>query len=253
MATSSGMINPMPLSPLVGDAVATLTPREVLFHSGERKLAAYRVESGVVCVYDPRNAAGVVEFLFPGDYIGLGFLDTHALSARALLVAKVRRIPLGAIDEIVAASTAARARRSQEDERDFAVRREQLVGESRAKPVERLASVLVNLSCSNAYECRDPTLITDRMDSEMWSDMLGLDIAELTGLLLELQRRGLVEPALPAGLRIKDIDALEALADGPPRPLPEPALPAPVIANIDTPPAPAAVFGKRRRRFSMAA
>jgi CRP/FNR family transcriptional regulator len=51
------------------------------------KTYLYRVESGVICLYDPRwnGDKAHVDFIFPGDLVGLGFLQSHMLTARALV------------------------------------------------------------------------------------------------------------------------------------------------------------------------
>lgn len=205
---------------LSGDdgAAITFAAGEILFKAGERKTQAYRVESGVVCLYDPRwnGDKAVIEFAFPGDFLGVGFLDTHALSARAVLETRVSPVAVSEVDELIDGDPRAEAKRADAIEREFEARREALVGSGTRKPVERVAALLVNLSCSNVYEGRDATLITDSMQCGAIADMLGVSISDLREMLLDLERRGLVEPA-PGGLRLNNIDALENLADGPTR------------------------------------
>jgi CRP/FNR family transcriptional regulator, anaerobic regulatory protein len=52
--------------------------------------------AGTICVYGPRwrEDRSVVEFAFPGDFVGLGYLQTHTCSARAMLEARVTSLPL---------------------------------------------------------------------------------------------------------------------------------------------------------------
>ena len=195
----------------------TLAAGESLFKAGERKTQAYRVESGVICLYDPRwnGDKAVIEFAFPGDFVGVGFLDTHALSARAVLESRVALVSTTEVNDLIAGDPRAEAKRSDAIEREFEARRDLLV-ESSSKPVERVAALLVNLSCSNVYEGRDATLITDSMQCGTIADMLGVSIRDLREMLIDLERRGLVEPEA-GGLRLNNLDALENLADGPSR------------------------------------
>ena len=56
-------------------------------------------------------------------------------------------------------------------------------------------------------------LIDNSWRSDLIADQLGIDVEDLTGILVELERQGLIEVA-GEGLRLNDIDALEEIADG---------------------------------------
>jgi len=71
---------------------------EWLFRTGEAKTCLYRVSSGAVCLYEQKSAQPVsISFAFPGDLVGLGFLDTHACCARAVTKTEVTCLPLEAL------------------------------------------------------------------------------------------------------------------------------------------------------------
>ena len=57
-----------------------------VFKAGDPRTHLYRVETGAICLYETRRGdqQSVIEFLFPGDYVGLGFLDKQHLNARHL-------------------------------------------------------------------------------------------------------------------------------------------------------------------------
>jgi hypothetical protein len=119
------------------------------------------------------------------------------------------------LEELVAGDPRAEKKLAEAIERELDARRDCLHEAGRTMPVERVASLLVNLSCSNAYEGRDPHFITDDWESETIAGMLDLSVDELAEILTELERRNLIECFPREGLRLKNIDALEALADGP--------------------------------------
>ncbi len=81
------------------------------------------------------------------------------------------------------------------------------------QPLARVAALLVSISHNNAYEGRDPSTIPDALTSGFVADLLGVDIGTLAGLLVDLRRRGLVDSNPSEPLRLKDIPALETLAD----------------------------------------
>ena len=81
------------------------------------------------------------------------------------------------------------------------------------KPLSRVAALLLSISRNNTYEGRDPALVPDTLTSGFVADLLGIDIASLAALLVELRRRGLIDSDTSFALRLKDLAALEILAD----------------------------------------
>ena len=75
-----------------------------------------------------------------------------------------------------------------------------------------MAALFVTLSRYNAYEGRDPALITDSLKCGVVAGYLDLSVDHLAGELAGLEARGLIEPS-PRGLLLKDLDSLERLAD----------------------------------------
>jgi len=189
-----------------------LAPNEFLFRTGEAKTCFYRVNSGAVCLYEkdcPEHP--VVDFAFPADYVGLGFLRTHSCCARAVTSTELTCLPLEVLATVIENDCIAQAKLDDAIEREFEYRRAALVEAGRGAPLERLAAFLVSLSRTNAHEGRDPTVIGDCCPSVFAAGYLGVSIEELTALLLELERRKLIE-AYSGGVRLRDIGALEKLA-----------------------------------------
>lgn len=98
--------------------------------------------------------------------------------------------------------------------REFAARRDRLVEAGRGKPIVRLAALLIALSHRNRAEGRDPALIDDELDCTIIADYLGLSVDLLALSLMQLKLRGLVEAAPDRAVRLTDLTALEAVADG---------------------------------------
>ena len=79
--------------------------------------------------------------------------------------------------------------------------------------MSRVAALLISISRNNSYEGRDPNSMPDTLTSGFVADLLGIDIASLAALLLDLRRRGLIDSDASSTLRLKDLSGLEALAD----------------------------------------
>ncbi|CAA2142084.1 Crp/Fnr family transcriptional regulator [Hyphomicrobium sp. ghe19] len=196
--------------------VRTLARDELLFETGDLKTNVYRVEAGALCISRARRdgTMEIVEYALAGDLVGIGFLQRHVCNARASVRTVVRCLRLDATDKLIASDAHNKARFDEAVEREFVFRRESLARSSRHQPMVRLAAFLTAVSRRSKAEGADPTFIDDTVNCGVIADFLGLDIEALTVALTELEARGLVEAAPPHGLRLKDLNALEAVADG---------------------------------------
>jgi CRP/FNR family transcriptional regulator len=102
-------------------------------------------------------------------------------------------------------------RLDDEIEREFAALREKHVEAGLGKPLVRLAAFLVAVSRHNAIEGRDPNLVDDTLNCAVIAEYLGMRLDVLAWALMELESRGLVQPALDRGLRLIDVAALDAV------------------------------------------
>jgi len=194
--------------------VRTLINGEVLFRPGDERANFYCIEDGSIAVYRRRRGRSpeVVEFAFAGDVVGLGVLPRQVFWAKAQSAARVRVLPIGELEAVIALSERARQRYAEAVAREFLARREDLVEAFAERPVSRVAALLLALSELNAREGRDPHLIADSVDGTAVAAALGLDAPSLGRALLELQAMGVIEPTPAAGLRLKDCAALDAAA-----------------------------------------
>jgi CRP/FNR family transcriptional regulator len=202
-------------SRLRGEETRTLAVGEILFEEGDPRTHVYRVETGALCLYRRLADGGqdVLEFVFPGDLIGLGYLDSHVAVAQATMISTVTCLARSALDAIVDQSVRARSRLATAIEREVAYLKDTLVRSTRQAPLQRVAALFVTLSRYNAYEGRDPAVITDSLTCGTTAGHLGMSVDALARELAELEGRGLLEPH-EKGLRLLDIEALERLGDG---------------------------------------
>jgi CRP/FNR family transcriptional regulator, anaerobic regulatory protein len=194
--------------------VRLLAINELLFGMGEPKRGLYLVKSGALVVYEPRSDGhrATIEFAFPGDIIGLGFLEAHTFSARATVATSVQCLPLRAQDGLFEDDPRAQARLADAIEREIDFLRKSCVRFSKQNPLGRLAAFLLTLSRENEQEGRDPTILLQPLNCGVVADFLALSIDRLGSLLVELERRKLIEPSSPDGLRLVDVAGLAGLA-----------------------------------------
>ena len=200
--------------PFEGAGVRSLASNELLFGIGDPKTHFYAVKSGALVVYEPRwnGHRAIIEFAFPGDLVGLGFLQTHTCSARATVETRVQCLPLSAQDHLFADDPRAQARLADAIEREVEFLRESSVRFSQQNPLGRLAAFLLTLSRENEQEGRDPAVLMQPLHCGVVADFLALSIDRLGSLLVQLEQRGMIAPSPPQGLRITDVEALEGLA-----------------------------------------
>jgi CRP/FNR family transcriptional regulator len=192
----------------------TLGANEFLFRRGEPRTHIFRLNSGAICLYESRQSdrQSVIEFVFPGNYVGLGFLEKHILTARTLLPSSVSCLPVIETENAIGHDPRARAKLAEAAEREIEARRDELFKAGERHPIERVAALLVTSSRTNSQQGRRPDLIEDSWRCGVIADLLRLDLDDLTAILVELERRGLIETTT-GGLRLKDIAALESLSD----------------------------------------
>lgn len=185
-----------------------------LFRAGDRKTHLYRLETGILCVTSKRanGPPRVVEMLFPGGLLSLGFLERHIHSAMAVVPSRVSVLPLEAVADLCKASQEVRDRQALVTEREFAARRRELVPDSDDLPVRRVAAFLSAMHHMNRREGRNPDVIPEFLKTGDVASFLNLDVEALARALAELQERGLVSRAEGGGLLLLDSGGLEELS-----------------------------------------
>lgn len=192
----------------------SLKSGEALFKAGETRERLYQVVRGALCHYmhwdDGRHE--IIEFAFPGDIIGFGHLEKHVSTAQAMVDTLVREVSEEELDHAADIDGPLAARISAAADREFDVLRERTVGANqRRSQADKAAALLITLSHINSSEGRDPTLIGDELTSGAIAEQLDTTIDGLVKALRDLEKRGVVR-ATEGGLRITDLDGLEAIA-----------------------------------------
>jgi hypothetical protein len=161
-----------------------------------------------------RCARCIPSLIFAGDILGLGYLEYQIYCARAVVETQVKCLPLSAMENILQHDNRAKQRHVEAIQREFAFRRDLLVTANRRRPIGRVAALLFALSQLNRSAGRDPTIVGDSLKCGMVAESLGLDLDSLGGALTELEKKELIAPCPPHGLRLTDLGGLESLAGG---------------------------------------
>ena len=127
---------------------------------------------------------------------------------------RVLCFPFSWTNAMVELNSRAKARLLDAIEREFEITHVSHVKRSAPNPIERVAALLLGLASASSNEDRDTRFIVDSIPYDIIANSLRMSVDTLADVLLVFELRGLIEPHAPAGLRLKDIAALEAIADG---------------------------------------
>jgi CRP/FNR family transcriptional regulator len=185
---------------------------EKVFQPGEQR-RLYCVESGTICHYvrSAEREYEVIEFAFPGDIIGLGYLPTHVSTARAMVDTYVSVITDADLDRALTNDNRLFFRLVEAREREFDYVKNNALNADPRNPIQRVANFLLAIVSINVSEGREPLIVADDVSSGYVAEQLQITVDALAKALLSLRRSGLVDVS-DKRLRILEIAALERLA-----------------------------------------
>lgn len=187
-----------------------LAAGEYLFDAGDARDQLYRVEAGALCHYisweDGRHE--VIEFAFPGDILGFGFLDRHVSAAQAVSRARVSVVARDAFNQALATDAQLALRVAVTADREFDAVRARAVKSAPRSAVEKTGAYLVAIAGLVGGNSPDACIVPAH-DLDHWAaERLGLGAAEFDAALAELESMGLLTRR-DVGAVIPDLGALE--------------------------------------------
>lgn len=206
----------------IGQSVAAAQTRiverkEHVFCDGDDATHIYKVEAGHVCIYhmlaDGRRQ--VIDFAFPGDFIGLGVVGQHTTSAQATERTRLRSLPVSELRNVVLDNPQLGLDLYETLSDELSSARELLLSVSQRSAHERVAGFLLALSQRNARRGEDADTIVLPMTRTDIADYLGLTIETISRTFSKLRRNGLIDIEQCILITIIDRDALIEMAEGP--------------------------------------
>jgi CRP/FNR family transcriptional regulator len=158
----------------------------------------------------PDGRRQVTGFADPGHFLGLAAIDRYGFSAEALTPLKLCRFTHDGMKLLMTQFPALEQRILRETSRDLAQAQGHTLLLGRKTARERLASFLVELG----RKCPQSNAIELSMTRTDIADYLGLTIETVSRTLNALRRDGLIDIEHVTGIRLKDREALRALAAG---------------------------------------
>jgi CRP-like cAMP-binding protein len=187
---------------------------ETIFNHGDPAEYAYKVVSGAVrlCRHLSDGRRQIAQFLFPGDFFNFMASGEHSFTAEAVSDAVLMSFPQRQLLKL-------REERASVQERFMTLLSQRvfdaqnhLMVLGRQTATERVASFLVLLWQRIGDEEDD--LVDVPMSRLDIADYLGLTIETVCRVLSNMKRKRIIDVPNLRQLALRDIDCLQALADG---------------------------------------
>jgi CRP/FNR family transcriptional regulator, anaerobic regulatory protein len=201
---------PLPLDRIAG--TVRMTKGDILCHEGDEATACYRVVSGCVRLSKllPDGRRHVIDFLFPGDFFGLGEASEHEATAEALEAGFVARYPRRQLEALAERDITACNLLRRVATASLSAAHARSTTLARLGAAERLAVFLLHLSERTGGG--DTVLLP--MSRTDIGDYLGLTIETVSRTLGLFKSRGMIKLLDAHRVALTGRYALVALADG---------------------------------------
>jgi len=172
-----------------------LEAKEHVFCEGDPRTHVYRVEEGVIAIYkslfDGRRR--IIDFAYPGDFIGLGVLGEHIMSAQATCPSKVRCLSASALETLAETDASLALKLYKSVCQDLVAARSLLVTVGQRSAVERVAAFLLALHRRAGDGDSDRDVVKLAMRRSDIADLLGLTIETVSRTLTKLREMDVIE------------------------------------------------------------
>lgn len=211
-------IDVSPLRDAAAHELLSIQAGASLFKAGEPRDRIFKICKGAVALAQPRNEglSSIVRIATPGDFIGVGWLEEHTETARAISPCTVEILTPDEFRALAADDEALREQLSDAVERDFEARKVQLTDRRATTALECVASFLVAISRQNVYEGRDPLVISDSLTCGVVGELLKMNLDVLAQSLLQLKKIGIIADGPGDEIVIRDLGTLIMIADAEP-------------------------------------
>lgn len=192
--------------------IRRIEAKEHVFCDGDPRTHVFRIEEGVIALSkllgDGRRQ--IIEFAYPGDYIGLGTLREHIFDAQATCAAKVRCLSAAALEQEAARDAGLALRLYKAVSAELAAARSLLVSVGQQSAMERLAGFLLSLS-ARASDGEENVVKLPMRRSDI-ADLLGLTIETVSRTITKLRTMHVIDVVRGTEVHILDSDRLAELA-----------------------------------------
>ncbi len=191
-------------------------PKEVIFYQGDPCEHLFEVVEGVVKLYKltPDGRRQVTGFLYPGQFLGLGWNESYTQTAEAVTAAKLCRYSRDKLDQWLMLYPALGRRLLDATTSELMVAQDQMLLLGRKTATERMASFIMRLFERNEDEGDESEDVYLPMIRSDVADYLGLTAETVSRILGRLRDSEIIDIPNHHYIRVLDRDRLEDLAEG---------------------------------------
>ena len=188
--------------------------KEHVFREGDPRTHVFRIEEGVIALSkllsDGRRQ--IIDFAYPGDYIGLGVLTDHIFDAQATCAAKVRCLSTTTLEHDASRDAGLALKLYKAVSAELVAARSLLVSVGQKTAMERIAAFLVDLHARNTQAADDADIVKLPMRRSDIGDLLGLTIETVSRTITKLRTMRVIDVINGTEVHILNSDRLEELA-----------------------------------------
>ena len=196
--------------------VRQLMAKEPLFAEGDTKSNVYKVERGAVLIYKILNDGfrQIVNFAFPGDYVGLEMSPYYTYDAQTIAPTSIRSVSSVALWRQAREDTAVADEIFETLSREISAARGHFLTIGRLSATGRIATFLLALAERNERKSLDAVNIQLPVRRSDIADFLCLSVETVSRSLTELKIANIISLRGWRQINLVDRAALERLADG---------------------------------------
>ncbi len=213
----------VPLSPARRDnmdclersSVRRFQSKEHIFCEGDPRTHVFQIEDGVVTIYQMLNDGRrqIVDFAYPGDFIGLGATGEHLFSAEATSSTRVHCFSASALEETARRDPKLALQLYKAVSLELSAARALLVAIGQRNAIERVATFLLMLhERTVSGKGEDKTLHLPMRRADI-GDFLGLTIETVSRTFTKLRTMRVIEVKHGTDIRITNFDRLADLSE----------------------------------------
>jgi CRP-like cAMP-binding protein len=204
------------LSSRIEGAVRIIEAKDHAFREGDPVTSVYQVEAGHTCLYRllPDGRRQVIDFAYPGDYVGLGAVGHHTVSAQASERTRLQAFPVSAFRDLARTNPDLSLSLYEAVSQELLAARELLMTVCQRTALERVAAFLLALSRRNERRGEAALELVLPMTRTDIADFLGLTIETVSRTFTKLRQDGVIDLEQCIIVTICDVDRLVALSGG---------------------------------------
>jgi CRP/FNR family transcriptional regulator len=195
-------------------SIRRVKAKEQIFCDGDPRTHVFRVEQGVITLSkllsDGRRQ--IIDFAYPGDYIGLGVLPEYVFDAQATCAAKVRCLSTSALEQEAATDANLALKLYKAVSAELTAARSLLVSVGQKTAMERISAFLLNLVARNQKSGAEAGVVRLPMRRSDIGDLLGLTIETVSRMITKLRMMRVIDVVNGTEVRILNRGRLEELA-----------------------------------------